>query len=145
MYQTAAEAIGLNVELKPVTADQYINFFIDAEFRKGVDGFFTVNYGDYADPSALMATFSLPDGSQNYWGYANPDVVAAFEAARSLADPDARAAKVVEAQAMIMQDMPWIPSVFPTNTLITNKNLTGAVASFAYMFAPWANDLGGRT
>jgi hypothetical protein len=27
--------------------------------------------------------------------------------------------------------------------LITSKNLTGAVASFAYMFAPWADSLGG--
>ena len=144
MYKTAGEAIGLKVELKPVTADQYINFFIDANFRKSVDGFFTVNYGDFADPAALMATFSLPDGSQNYWGYNNPAVVAAFDAARGTADPDARAGKVAEAQALIMKDLPWIPTVFPTNTVITNKKLTGAVASFAYMFAPWANDLGGR-
>jgi hypothetical protein len=34
--------------------------------------------------------------------------------------------------------------VQPTNLLILSKNLTGATASFAYMFAPWANTLGGR-
>jgi hypothetical protein len=27
--------------------------------------------------------------------------------------------------------------------LVLNKSLTGAVSSFAYMFAPWANQLGG--
>jgi len=26
---------------------------------------------------------------------------------------------------------------------LLSKNLSGAVASFAYMFAPWANSLGG--
>jgi len=26
---------------------------------------------------------------------------------------------------------------------LLNKKLSGAIASFAYMFAPWANQLGG--
>ena len=64
------EKIGLKVEFESVSAANYINFFIDPKAREGVDGFFTVNYGDYADPAALSATFVLPDGSQNYTGYA---------------------------------------------------------------------------
>jgi len=50
---------------------------------------------------------------------------------------------VADAQAIIMQDMPWIPNAFPDSGLMTSSDLSGAVASFAYMFAPWANDLGG--
>jgi len=42
-----------------------------------------------------------------------------------------------------MQQLPWIPNVQPTSLLLLGKGLTGAVASFAYMFAPWANSLGG--
>ncbi len=42
-----------------------------------------------------------------------------------------------------MTDMVWIPDAQPLNLLIMNKDLTGATASFAYMFAPWANQLGG--
>ena len=142
-YKTAAEAIGLKVVLKGVSADQYINFFIDAEFRKGVDGFFTVNYGDFADPAALLSTLVLPEGSQNYTGYENPEVTSLLEAARTTSDPNERASKVVAAQALIVDDMPWIPTAFPSNTVVTDSGLSGAVASFAYMFAPWANDLGG--
>ena len=53
-YQAAAQAIGLKVALKSVSAQNYINFFTDASARQGIDGFLTVNYGDYADPAALL-------------------------------------------------------------------------------------------
>jgi hypothetical protein len=34
--------------------------------------------------------------------------------------------------------------VQPTSILMLSKGLTGAVASFSYMFAPWADSLGGK-
>jgi peptide/nickel transport system substrate-binding protein len=144
-YQAAGEAIGLKVKLKSVSAANYINFFIDAKAREGIDGFFTTNYGDYADPAALLGTLVLPTGSQNYSGYSNPQVTKLMNEARSTADDNQRAQKVADAQAIIMQDMPWIPNALPNSELITSSNLTGATASFAYMFAPWANDMGGKS
>ncbi len=143
-YQSAGQAIGLTVKLKSVSAANYINFFIDPNARADVDGFFTTNYGDYADPAGLLATLVLPGGSQNYSGYDNPDVDAAMNAARSEPDLNKRAQDMVLAQKLSMADMPWIPDAFPGNELIMSSNLTGATASFAYMFAPWANSLGGK-
>jgi peptide/nickel transport system substrate-binding protein len=143
-YQSAAEAIGLHVKFKAVSAQNYIYFFYpDPKYREGIDGFFTVNYGDYADPAALLASFVLPDGSQNYSGYDNPQVTQLLEEARTEADPNTRAQDVADAQKIIMRELPWIPDVLPDSELMTSSNLTGATASFAYMFAPWANDLGG--
>ena len=142
-YKAAAESIGMKAEFKSVSAANYINFFIDPAAREGIDGFFTTNYGDYADPAALIATLTLPTGSQNYSGYSNPQVTRLLEDARATADDTERAQKVAQAQALIMQDMPWIPNAFPKSDVITSADLTGAVSSFAYMFAPWANDLGG--
>src|SRR5262252_4650074 len=40
-YQAAANAIGLKTRLKNVSAQNYINFFIDPKARAGVDGFLT--------------------------------------------------------------------------------------------------------
>jgi peptide/nickel transport system substrate-binding protein len=119
----------------------------------GIDGFFTLNYGDYAGPEALLATLLLPDGSQNFDGYGvqgtDPkaaDHVTAFtmmDDARSTADPNARAQKVADVEKFIATDLPWIPVLQPLVPLVTSSNLTGAYSSFAYMFSPWADSLGG--
>jgi peptide/nickel transport system substrate-binding protein len=142
-YQAAGQAIGLKVALKSVSAQNFINFFTDPKARAGIDGFPTVNYGDYADPAALLSTVVLPDGSQNYTGFNDPKITSALEQARGTADPAKRAALVAQAEKLTVQQMPWIPNAQPTSLLLLNKSLTGAVSSFAYMFAPWANQLGG--
>jgi peptide/nickel transport system substrate-binding protein len=142
-YQAAAQAIGLKVVLKSVSAQNYINFFTDPKARAGIDGFLTVNYGDYADPAALLSTLVLPGGSQNYTNFNNSKITSDLETARSTANLDKRAALVAAAEKLTMQQLPWIPDVQPTSLLLLGKGLTGAVASFAYMFAPWANSLGG--
>jgi peptide/nickel transport system substrate-binding protein len=142
-YQSAAQAIGLKAKLSSVSAQNYINFFTDPKARAGIDAFLTVNYGDYADPAALLATIVLPGGSQNYDNYNDPKTTALLEQARGTADAGQRAALVAQAEQLAAKNLPWIPDVQPTSVLVTSKNLTGAVASFAYMFAPWADRLGG--
>ena len=142
-YQAAAQAIGLKVALKSVSAQNYINFFIDPKARQGIDGFLTANYGDYADPAAMLATLDLPGGSQNYDNFNDPAIVSALEQARSTANPGKRAALVAQAEKLTAQQLPWIPDVQPNSLLMLSRKLSGAVVSFAYMFAPWANSLGG--
>jgi peptide/nickel transport system substrate-binding protein len=143
-YQAAAESIGLKVVLDSVSAQDYINFFTDASYRKGVDAFTTINYGDYADPMSLLDTLALPNGDQNYDNYSDPQLTALINKAESTANPDQRAALTAQAEELAAQQLPWIPTVQPTNILFLNSSLTGATASFAYMFAPWADDLGGK-
>ena len=143
-YQAAAAAIGLNVSLKSVSANDYINFFTSPQARKGVDGFITVNYGDYADPAALLSTIVAPGGSQNYDNFSDPQITSLLNQARGTASPDARARLVARAEERAAQQLPWIPNTQPTSVLTLNASLTGAIGSFAYMFAPWADTLGGK-
>jgi peptide/nickel transport system substrate-binding protein len=143
----------MKATLHSVSAQNFINFFIDPKARVGIDGFFTLNYGDYAGPEALLATFLLPDGSQNFDGYgvAGTDPNAAEHAkifqmmddARGTADTNARAQKVADIEKAIATDLPWIPVLQPLIVLITSNNLSGSYSSFAYMFSPWADKLGG--
>ena len=51
---------------------------------------------------------------------------------------------MAKAEELAGKLLPWIPDVQPTNVLMLSSNLTGATASFSYMFAPWADDLGGK-
>ena len=141
--RSAGEAIGLTVKFKAVSAQNFINFFTDPKARVGIDGFPTVNYPDYADPAAFYNTIVMPDGSQNYDAYDDPQTTKAMNAARSTADPAQRAKLVAQAGDRIMQQLPWIPMAAINTVLITSSKLTGAPASFAYMGGPWANLLGG--
>ena len=142
-YEAAAQAIGLKVVLRSVSAQDYIEYLVDPKFRAGVDGFPGVTYGDYAAPEAMLAQAVLPGGLENLDNFNDPQITAALEQARSTADPDRRAALAAEAEKLTVQQLPWIPDVQPTDVLVLSKDLTGAVASLAYLFAPWANQLGG--
>jgi peptide/nickel transport system substrate-binding protein len=139
----AGQAIGLKVKLHNVSPSNYINFFIDPKAWGSVDGFVTVNYGDFADPAALYDSLAMADGSQNFSGWTNAEVTKDMDAARSESDPAKRAADVIAAQKIIADQMPWIPLVAPNNVLVMNNAVTGPPATFSYMFGPWASYLGG--
>ena len=142
-YQAAAQAIGLKVILKSVSAQDYINFFTDPKFRAGIDGLPEVDYGDYADPAALLAHIVLPGGIENFDHFNDPTITAEVERARTTASPSKRAALIAEAEKLTAEQLPFIPDVQPDTVLVLGKNLTGAVSSSAYLFSPWADSLGG--
>ena len=142
-YQAAAQAIGLKVVLKSVSAQNYVTFFTDPKVRAGIDGFPEVDYGDYADPAAMLAHVVLPGGIENYDHFNDPDITALVERARTTASPGKRAALIAEAEKLTMQQLPFIPDVQPETVLVLRKDLTGAVSSSAYLFSPWADNLGG--
>jgi peptide/nickel transport system substrate-binding protein len=102
-----------------------------------------VNFGDEANPAALLDDIVLPGAIANYTNFNDPKITEALEQARGTANPDQRAALVAEAEKLAAEQVPWIPTVQPDTVLILGKGLTGAVSSGAYLFSPWANQLGG--
>jgi peptide/nickel transport system substrate-binding protein len=143
MFQSAGQQIGLNVKLHSVSAANYIDFFIDPKARTGIDGFFTVNYPDYADPAGLYATFVVPGGSQNYDNFSDPQITNLMETARTTANDNSRAKLIAQAQKLIMAQLPWIPVALPDTIVVMNKKISGVPPTFAYMFAPYLGKLGG--
>jgi len=138
----AALSVGLKAKFKSVSAANYINFFTDASARKGVDGFLTVNYPDYADPAALYNTFAIKGGSQNYDGFSDPRITAALQGARTTPDQHQRAQLTAKAGDLIMQTLPWIPLADPDTIVIMDHKVTGAPSSFQYMGGPWTATIG---
>jgi peptide/nickel transport system substrate-binding protein len=143
-FGNAAKSIGLKVRLTETSAANYFNYFIDPKARETVDAFSTVNLADWAEPASMYQAIALPEGISNYNGYHNPRVISLLEEARETADLDKRAGLIIEAQKLIVHDLPWIPTVAPVTLLALRSELTGAVQSSAYLFAPWADDLGGK-
>ncbi|GAA2274056.1 ABC transporter substrate-binding protein [Nonomuraea roseoviolacea subsp. roseoviolacea] len=142
LFKTAAERIGLKPRLKAVSADAYGGFFLDPKARADVDGFFTTNYPNWADPGALYASFALPGGPQDYGGYRSAEAADLLERARGAAGPKERAELTVRAQRTVTGDLPWIPVVAPDTVLVLNARLSGATVSSQHLFAPWADRLG---
>lgn len=85
--------------------------------------------------------FFASTDSHNYTGWDLADEP--LFAARAETDDAARAAHVIEAQRIITEQLPWIPLAYEPVTLVQNDRISGATASFAYLYAPWAATIGG--
>lgn len=142
-FKAACEAIGLKVVIQNVSPSNYINYFIDPKAWGSVDAFATSNYGDYADPAGLYKSMAYKGGSQNFSNWTDPTVTSSLDAARGEKDDTKRAQDVIAAQKIITDQLVWFPMVAPNNVVIMNKKVTGAPATFVYMFGPWAAYLGG--
>ena len=81
-------------------------------------------------------------GTNNYGGY--NDVSAEVNGAIATLDPVQRAQRVVAIQDKVTKDLPWIPLVTLPSILVQNSHISGATASIAYLYYPWAATVGGK-
>ena len=137
-----AKELGLTLEPTGVPSAQFGAFFSDPEARKGYDGFVTTNYMNSPSPLVHLEEVAYSGSQLNYSGLSDPEVDAAIDAAYAESDPQRRAELTVEAEALIMQQQPWVPISDLAVRLSMDKSVTGAPASFVYQYYPWAADLG---
>ena len=137
-FAATAKEVGLNVEEKSLPQADFYALYSDAEVRAKYDLFSTQWLGFAADPTEIYSAVGLPDGSANFGGYENPDVTKLLEQAAATDDAVERAEIVVEAQALIIADLPWIPYVYEYQALTLNKRLAGTpIASPRWEYTPW--------
>jgi peptide/nickel transport system substrate-binding protein len=142
IVQAAAKQIGLSVRIKPIAPNSYGNLFFDAKARAGIDMFISENYADIPEPLEILYPAVVPGQFYNYNGYNNPSVTKYLSAAYKEPSDDKRAALVVSAQAVMANDLAALPLVNPAVPLFLNQKITGAPASFCYLYYPWARDIG---
>lgn len=143
-FKSAGEAIGLNVQEKAFSAEDYGELFTTPKLRQGLSGWFTLDYGTYSAPTAMLSTIELPHASENYDTFNTPKITSLLDQARTTTNPTARAKLNIKVEQLTMKELPWIPAAEPDTILVLNSKLTGAFASFSYMWSPWANSLGGK-
>ncbi|PRI11291.1 ABC transporter substrate-binding protein [Leucobacter massiliensis] len=137
-----AKELGLTLEPTGVPSAQFGAFFSDPAAREGFDGFVTTNYLSAPDPLLHLISVAKTGSDQNYSNFSDPAVDAALDAALAESDPDKRTELTVEAEALVMQQQPWVPINDLAVRLYMNDAVTGAPASFVYLYYPWAADLG---
>ncbi|MCX4679251.1 ABC transporter substrate-binding protein [Streptomyces sp. NBC_01433] len=137
----AATAIGLKPRIDTLSTEKYSTLFTDPAARKGTDLFLTFWYTSITDPLDMYS--SLETGAfTNYGGWSDRRFDAAVERAVGTYDPAAHAAANAEAQQIAMEELPWLPLYTQPVSVFLGKRITGVQPSIAYLYYPWAAEIG---
>lgn len=142
IVQAAASQIGLSVKIKPISPNSYGDLFFSAKARQGIDMFISENYADIPEPLEILYPAVVPGQFYNYSGYSNATVTRDLSQAYREPNDNKRAALILSAQSVMAGDLPALPLANPAVPLFLNKRITGAPASFCYLYYPWARDIG---
>lgn len=145
IVQQSAKKAGLEVQIEGIPLAQYGMLFIDEAARAPYDAFLTLNYVQVREPAFMYGMVAMPDGVQNFGGYENPEVTALLSEAFSTLDDTKRAELVAKAQAIISEELPWIPLVSMRAVTYTSNEITGVPLNFSFMGQPWASGVGAPT
>jgi len=136
-----AKKAGLNASLKPIPVDAYTNYLYDAKTRAGVDILFTDFWSNIPNALDWMGTTSTTGSSFNQFNYTAADGL--YAAARAEKD-DAKRGEIT-AQMMTQlanENVTMGNGIQRYSRLWMNNKITGAPATFTYVYAPWANMVG---
>jgi len=139
--QAAGTEIGLKVQLKTISPDAYTALFTDARARSGLDMFPETYYLSISDPLDILSNFQTGN-YQNYAGYSSPAYDQLVRQATETYNTAARLGIEARIQRLAAQQVLWIPVAEWPTSLFMNKRITGAPTSIAYMYYPWAADVG---
>ncbi|KHK99991.1 hypothetical protein LK09_01380 [Microbacterium mangrovi] len=140
--QSAAEKIGLNFKLIIAPATGYSNYLYDPKTRGNIDLLYTQFWGGIPNPLDWLQTTAVTYGSFNQGNYSAIDDT--YYQAVSTKDPTRRAELAAQMEKQLYDEMnPMIGGVELTNDVWMNKRISGAPATFDYVYYPWAAHLGG--
>jgi len=140
----AGNRIGLTMKLKVVPSAQFGFYFFDPKTRAGVDILAVDYWPNIAETGDWYGLTAASTGPGNRYGYDGIDDL--YTKAQGTADLTARSEVLAQIQEKLAEDViPMTPGIEEKNTLWMNKRITGAPASFNYMYYPWAALLGGSS
>ncbi|MEV0222097.1 ABC transporter substrate-binding protein [Streptomyces sp. NPDC050704] len=136
LVQQQAKQAGLEIELRPMQSLEFAQAQYDASKRDGVDLMLNSSFNGVQDPVEATGFVYLPTSVYNYTNYDNPEVTKLISQIRASFDVQERARLFVKAQDIYERDNGGIPLLSTNTVSFLNKNLTGAVTSFAYWSMP---------
>lgn len=140
--QQAGTQIGLNIKLDQMQPLAFSNAFFVPQDRAGINMLIDEGYLDVPDPLDYLGLWFPKGAIFDYTNYNNATVNNDLAKAIGTFDPTQRASLITAAQAIYMKDYIVIPVVNPDEGLFLNSSITGATASFAYIYEPCLAMLG---
>lgn len=141
--RAALTQLGLKGEIKTLPSSAYQEAYGDKGARADFDVLVADWYISKSDPIGFYDN-ALSDSSNNWVGFKSADYDAKVEEALRTIDDKKRAALVVDIQRQFADAAVWIPVAQTPTVLTLNSELTGPPASMAYLYSPWAAQLGAK-
>ncbi|MEJ6490541.1 ABC transporter substrate-binding protein [Leucobacter sp. USCH14] len=137
----AAKSIGLEAEILVVPQAQYGDFYSDAELRGQADLWPDEYYISKNDPLGFYKN-GKSDASVNFGVFQDPEYDRIVDEAYAATDDAERAELTIDLQQRWVENAVWIPVVATPSTLVMSDAVTGVPSSAAFIYYPWAADLG---
>lgn len=142
ILSAGARSVGITINVEALPMTTFTELYFDEAARASYDAFIVWEYGaGVADPVVTMSEFT-PLSAYNYGSYDDPVLTSAVTDALTTLDPEARAEALITGQARMVEDLPLINIVTLDNRLFQNSRITGATASRASLYYPWAAKIG---
>ncbi|WP_329585950.1 ABC transporter substrate-binding protein [Streptomyces sp. NBC_01005] len=141
--RAALQRIGLKGQIKTVPTSQFEQFYSDPQARADIDVLVGDWYISKADPMGFYDN-ALSDSSNNWVGFKDAAYDAKVKKALSTLDDAERAKLTVDIQKTFTDAAVWISVAQVPSVLVLNEKLTGPPASMAYLYYPWAAELGSK-
>lgn len=141
--RAALQRIGLKGQIKTVPTSQFEQFYSDPEARADIDVLVGDWYISKADPMGFYDN-ALSGSSNNWVGFKDPAYDAKVKKALATLDDAERAKLTADVQKTFTDNAVWISVAQVPSVLVLKDELTGPPASMAYLYYPWAADLGAK-
>ena len=138
---SAAKQIGLTAEILVVPQAQYGDFYSDAELRGQADLWPDEYYISKNDPLGFYKN-GKSDASVNFGVFADDEYDRIVDEAYAATDDAERAELTIDLQQRWTSNAVWIPVVATPSTLVMSNTVSGVPSSAAFIYYPWAVDLG---
>ncbi|MFF2700990.1 ABC transporter substrate-binding protein [Streptomyces cyaneofuscatus] len=139
--QAAGTQIGLDIRLRSIAPNAFTALFTDPGAREGIDMFPLTYYQSITDPLDLLANFRT-GAYLNFAGYSDKGYDELVDRATAAQDPERRREIETKLQHHAADRLLWIPvAEWPTSVFL-NRRITGAPTTIAYLYHPWAADVG---
>lgn len=141
--RAALQRIGLKGTIKTVPTAQFEEFYSDPQARAEIDVLVADWYISKSDPMGFYDN-GLSDSSNNWVGFKDATYDEKVNRALGTLDDAERAALAIDVQQLFADSAVWIPVAQVPSVLVLSDELTGAPASQAYLYYPWAAGLGAK-
>lgn len=114
-----AEHLGINVSIRNSEWQVYLDELQNLQFQVARLGWIA----DYNDPTSFLDMYKTAETGNNDTGWENPDFAGLLDQAALEQDPEARLDIILEAEALMISELPVIPIYYYTNNYVVKDGI----------------------